>query len=406
MRRAIPHCSLRISFRAASRVQRADPVPSPVLLALLLVAAFGLAAWLVVRRHSLPRWRGPRSDHFDGRRFVNQATIPDKSLRDVLRWQLGGTREAWPEWIDGEPGPPPPARVADGALRVTWVNHATVLVQMDGRNVLVDPVWSERVSPVSWAGPKRHRAPGLRFEDLPPIDVVVVSHAHYDHLDVATLRRLAREHRPVFVVGLGNAEYLRRFGVVLADARASAPVDATGGADGERPPSGRLVELDWDDALALGDGMRLVALPAQHWSSRTPWDRARTLWCAFVLEGPAGRVYLAGDTGYGAHLADAGHRFGPFRLAVLPIGAFLPRWFMRDNHMSPGDAVRAAADLRAAESIVVHFGTFALGDDGPTTPVDALRAALAGAGDDAPSVRVVAHGMGYAVPPLPPSGSR
>lgn len=350
-----------------------------VLAALVLLLPLGAAAFH--RRFSARRYQGPVSDHFDGERFHNLERVPDKTFGDILRWRREGGAEPWPAWIASEPGPPPEASVAGGALRATLVNHATVLLQMDGLNLLTDPVWSERVSPVPWAGPRRRRAPGLRLEEVPPLDAVLLSHNHYDHLDVPTLRQLAARGPAPILTGLGNAEYLARFGV--ADER-----------------SGRVRELDWGDEQELPGGVRVVALPARHWSSRSPWDRARSLWCSWVIEGPSGRVYVAGDSGYGGHFAAIGAAYGPFRLALLPIGAFLPRWFMRDNHMAPDEALRVAEELRAETSIVVHYGTFPLGDDGPDTPLAELRVALERAGGGAPRIVALEHGVGYDVPPF------
>jgi L-ascorbate metabolism protein UlaG (beta-lactamase superfamily) len=340
---------------------------------LLLLVALGLAAWGTIHHLSAPRWNGPVSDHFDGERFHNLEPTPDKSLADVLRWKMRSERAGVPAWIESEPGPPPPRRVGDGALRVTLVNHATLLVQMDGVNFLTDPVWSERVGPFSWAGPKRHRAPGLRLGDLPPVDVVLVSHNHYDHMDVPTLRALATAHDPYVVVPLGNRAHLDRFGLPGA------------------------TEVDWGDTVELGNGVRVTALPARHWSSRTMGDRRRTLWAAYLIEGPSGRVYVAGDTGYGSHLAAAGEAYGPFRLALLPVGAFRPRWFMHPVHVAPDEALRAATELRARTSVPMHYGTFQLGDDGLMEPVDTLRADLARLGPSAPRVLVLEHGVGVEV---------
>lgn len=345
-------------------------------LAVLLLLGAVVGAWYL----SVPRWRGPVSDHFDGRRFHNREPTADKGLLTVLRWQLGGTATPWPAWVDAAPGPRPAARVDGGGLRVTLVNHATLLVQMDGVNVLTDPVWSERVGPARWLGPKRRRPPGLRFDELPPIHAVLVSHNHYDHMDVPTLRRLAGAHGSArLAVPLGNGAYLARFGVPGAH------------------------ELDWGDTLEVAPGVRVIAAPAQHWSSRTPFDRRHALWSAFVIEGPSGRVYVGGDTGDGAHFAEAGRRLGPFRLALLPIGAFLPRWFMRDHHIGPDQALAAARALNAETSVVMHYGTWALGDDGMMEPVDSLRAELARLGGAAPRVLVLEHGVGWDAPPAEPA---
>jgi len=301
---------------------------------------------------SVPRWRGT-SAHFDGERFVNDPPIEHHGFGDLMKWRNNRDPGPWREWTDAPPGPPPPRRVGAGELRVTFVNHATVLVQMDGLNILTDPIWSERASPVTWAGPHRHRPPGLRFEDLPPIDVVLVSHNHYDHMDLATLQRIARAHHPRIFVGLGNLPTLDDAGV----------------------PGAR--ELDWWQGAELTGDVKVVAVPAQHFSARSLTDRDRALWVGFVVSGPAGAVYFAGDTGYGPHLAEIGRRLGPIRLALLPIGAFRPRWFMHAVHLAPEEAVRAADDLGAATSVAIHFGTFALGDDGEDEAPALLAEAIA-----------------------------
>ena len=218
----------------------------------------------------------------DGR-FVNLEPTPDRSLREVMRWQLGsmsaGQRGAWSRWREIAPQPAPPARVTAG-VRVTWVNHATALVQLAGRNLLTDPVWSTRVSPVAFAGPRRRHAPGIALDALPPLDAVLLSHDHYDHLDVPTLRALAARHRMPVLTGLGNAGRLAGAGVP------------------------RAVELDWGDSARLaGDGgsdggsgaVDVTFVPARHWSARGRGDRRRTLWGGFVVAAPGARVYFAGD---------------------------------------------------------------------------------------------------------------
>ncbi len=224
-------------------------------------------------------------------------------------------------------------------LRVTFVNHATVLLQIAGVNVLTDPIWSRRASPLPFAGPRRRRPPGIRFVDLPPIDLVLISHNHYDHLDLPTLQALARSHAPRFITTLGNAALLQREGI--------EPV----------------TEMDWWQEQPLPGGLRLTCVPAQHFSARGLCDRCRTLWCGFVLHGRGGPIYFAGDTGWGSHFSEIARRFGPPRLALLPIGSHLPRWFMRPVHLSPAEAVRAHQVLGAQASMAIHFGTFPMADD-------------------------------------------
>ncbi|HEY0590125.1 MAG TPA: MBL fold metallo-hydrolase, partial [Thermoanaerobaculia bacterium] len=251
----------------------------------LAAAGAAVAGILVAGRHfSAPRYQGPPSDHFDGRGFLTLRPIGHERFA-FLKWILTRDQGPWADWIDAPPAPAPPERAADGALRVTFVNHATVLIQMDGVNVLTDPIWSGRTSPVSWAGPRRRRPAGIRLADLPPIDAVLVSHNHYDHLDLQTLRHLADRFAPRIFTGLGNDLLLR----------------ATGIAGGE--------PLDWWESRELRAGVRVHFVPAQHFSSRGTRDRNATLWGGFVLESPSGAVYFAGDTGWGPHFAAIRDRF-------------------------------------------------------------------------------------------------
>jgi len=303
-----------------------------------------------------PAYRGPVSDHFDGDVFKNDAFTDQNDFARLIQWQMNRERGEWPEWVDAPPGEKPPESVDDGSVRVTMVNHATLLIQMDGVNVLTDPVWSLRTSPVSFAGPSRRRPPGIRFEDLPKIHVVVISHNHYDHLDVETLARLAREHAPRILVPLGNTALLEQEGIA-------------GGEDG-----------DWWDVVQVSDRVKVVHAPAQHFSGRGMSDRMKTLFAGFVVEGPSARVFFAGDTGYGPHFTAVREKLGAPDIALLPIGAFRPRWFMKAVHTDPSDAMQAHVDLGARFSIGMHFGTFPLADDGADEPVVELEKARAARG--------------------------
>jgi L-ascorbate metabolism protein UlaG (beta-lactamase superfamily) len=334
------------------------------------ITAVAAALGIVSERFLIasPPYRGPVSDHFDGRKFHNVDPVWHGG-GSFLKWQLTKEPGPWPEWIDDPPGPPPERRVDGGRVRITWVNHATMLVQMDGLNILTDPIWSERCSPFSFVGPKRHRGPGLRFEDLPPIDAVLVSHNHYDHLDLPTLRRLRGSR---IVTPIGNAALMAREGVPDA------------------------IDLDWWQQTALSDRVTVTVVPGQHFCARAISDQNRTLWGGFVISGPSGHVYFAGDTGRGKHFAEIGARFQPIRAALLPIGAYQPRWFMRPVHISPAEAVDAHQALGARTSIAMHFATFHLGDDGYDAPAQDLRAAVASKGN--PDFRIVEHGVGVDVP--------
>jgi L-ascorbate metabolism protein UlaG (beta-lactamase superfamily) len=336
----------------------------------VVLAGFGVGCVL-----SAPAYRGRMSDHFDGERFRNLTRSVEHGFGDFLKWQASRRQGPWREWTAAEPGLPPPRLVEGGAMRVTFVNHATLLLQMDGLNILTDPIWSERASPVSFAGPKRVRPPGIRFEDLPPIDVVLVSHNHYDHMDLPTLERLASTFHARFYVGLGNARFLAEHGIEGA------------------------IDLDWWQSVELAPGVKLTAVPSQHFSARGMTDRNKTLWTGFVVSGSKGSAYFAGDTGYGSHFRAIQERLGPMRVALLPIGAYRPRWFMRPVHMSPRDAIRAALDLEAQTSVAMHFGTFPLADDGEEEPSDELRVALASEPQLAPErFWILGFGEGREVP--------
>jgi L-ascorbate metabolism protein UlaG (beta-lactamase superfamily) len=325
-----------------------------------------------------PAYHGRTSDHFDGTRFHNYVRIRDNQIEDALRLAIHealGKRGRWTDWED-VPTDVPPRRVGMGDLRVTFVNHSTVLIQMDSLNILTDPVWSRRVSPVTWYGPARHRPPGIRFEDLPPIDVVLVSHNHYDHMDLPTLRRLVAAFHPRIITGLGNSAFLTHHGV-------------DGGED-----------IDWWQSAALTPGVRLTGVPAQHWSARSLTDRWRTLWLGFVIESASGTVYFAGDTGFGEFFTMIHDRFGPLRLAMLPIAPARPRQTMTPRHMSAGDAVRAYEVLDASAAIALHFGTFQQGDDGEEEPVDSLRRAVEAMWPCEVRFRALRNGETLTIPPL------
>ncbi|MGY4255458.1 L-ascorbate metabolism protein UlaG (beta-lactamase superfamily) [Bradyrhizobium sp. USDA 4516] len=300
---------------------------------------------------------GPVSDHFDGLHFFDPDGSPPKSLGEVLRWQFGGGRKraVWPEWAPSPHADTPPPRVEGDKVRLCFVGHASWLIQTAGLNILFDPVWSMRASPFSFAGPKRHNDPGIAFDKLPRIDVVLVSHGHYDHLDVATLSKLAGAFGPRVITPLGNDVTMR-----ASDAAIKAEA------------------FDWHQRVELGNGLAVTLVPTRHWSARGLFDRNKALWASFVLETPAGKLYIVGDSGYGdgGHFRRVAEAYGPLQLAILPIGAYEPRWFMRDQHMNPEDAVKALADCGAAQALAHHHGTFQLTDEAIDAPAMALGEAL------------------------------
>jgi L-ascorbate metabolism protein UlaG (beta-lactamase superfamily) len=290
-----------------------------------------------------PGYDGPVSDHFDGHRFFNPGVSTGRSFKDFLRWQRTRQRKLWPQWVENRAQPDLPGTLAPGEIALTFINHITFLLQFRGLNVLTDPVYSQRVSPFRNLGPQRVRNPGLAFESLPPIHLVLVTHNHYDHLDIETLLRLQRTHEPRFITTLGNRAFLEEFGILSVQ------------------------DLDWWQSVAVAEA-NVTLTPAQHWSSRRPRNRNRTLWGGFIVRADGRQVYFAGDTGYGRHFREVRARFGRVDLALLPIGAYEPRWFMRDQHMNPDDAVRAHLDLEAKISVGTHFGCFQLTDEGIDDP--------------------------------------
>ena len=286
-------------------------------------------------------YQGPLSDHFDGARFFHPGLpASDKSLLDLLKWTFSRKPTPWPARVPAKVGVRPADRVA--GLQITHIGHASYLVQTDGYNILLDPIWSERASPVKWAGPRRFNPPAIAFEHLPAIDAVLVTHNHYDHLDTATLQRLWVAHHPQLFAPLGNDAVIR---VAVPDVEVQ-----TG---------------DWWDSFALTEHIRLTIVPSYHWSSRGVRDRRMALWGGFILQTPAGVIYCAGDTAYrdGAIFPEMGKRFGPPVVAVLPIGAYGPRWFMQTQHADPRDAVQIALACGAKHVLGVHWGTFPLTDE-------------------------------------------
>jgi len=289
----------------------------------------------------------PFPRHFDGRRFFNPDAPQARGFLDVLRWKLTSRRESSARFVSDVEPSKPPSCVQGNELRVTLINHSTLLLQQSGINILTDPIWSARASPLTSIGPRRRRAAGVRWEDLPRIDVVLLSHNHYDHMDLFTLRRLTDRGQCQFIVPAGVARVLK--------SRSIGPVN----------------ELDWGESLSLARST-IHAVPALHFSARALFDRNRTLWCGYMIEAAGRVVYFAGDSGFGAHFARIRERFGPPRLALLPIGAYEPRWFMSPVHMAPDEAVRAHQILGAETSIAIHHGTFQLADEGIDTPKQSL----------------------------------
>jgi len=283
--------------------------------------------------------------HFDGRRFFNPAGTNGQPLSAVPRL-MRAKRSRWPASVPVHQRQPSSPTHQD-ELVVTFIGHLTFLLQTTTGNLLTDPIYSKRASPVSFAGPRRARQPGVAFADLPEIAVVLLSHNHYDHCDLPTLRALAQRFQPLVITPVGNAPLVQSAGIR------------------------RIEELDWWQSTSAAP-WPITMTPAQHFSARTPFDRNRALWGSFVITATGRRIFFAGDSGYGPHFQEIHNRGGAVDLALLPIGAYEPRWFMKDVHMNPAEAVQAHLDLGARQSIGMHFGTFQLTTESITDPITAL----------------------------------
>ncbi len=309
----------------------------------------------------------PVSDHCDGERFHNvvldeapAVAQAGRGLLPILRWRLGGTRSRWPDRItDPAPAGSPTAAPPPSGVTLTFIGHATFLLRTGPLTILTDPIFSERCSPVAWVGPKRARPPGRRLDELPPIDLVLISHNHYDHLDLPSLRAVVARDNPAFVTPLGNRRH-------LAEAGAEAG-------------AGMVIELDWWQAHRIGETV-ITATPARHFSARTPFDGNRALWSGFMIEQPGQRTLFAGDSGAGPHWREIADRLGQPDLALLPVGAYAPRSLMAAVHMDPEEAVAAHQALGAHRSVGMHFATFQLTDEPIDEPEARLAAAVARAG--------------------------
>ena len=284
------------------------------------------------------------SDHFDGEKFFNLRNATPRPFSEVPR-MMAERGSPWPAQVPVEPHQPPP--LGSSTAVVTFIGHATFLIQTQEGNIITDPIYSEIAGPLNLAGPRRSRAPGVRFEDLPPITAVLLSHNHYDHCDIRTLRRIRKRFKPLLITPVGNARMGRKAGLKQVE------------------------ELDWWETAKTAP-WPITLTPAQHFSARTPFDRNRALWGGFMIQVGSRRIYFAGDSGYGEFFREIRRRLGPIDFAMLPIGAYEPRWFMRPIHMNPAEAVQAHLDLESPRSVGMHFGTFRMTIEGIDAPLVAL----------------------------------
>jgi L-ascorbate metabolism protein UlaG (beta-lactamase superfamily) len=299
-----------------------------------------------------PRYKGEVTNHFNGKRFINPGNVQAKGLPDVFKWLFTRKRTRWGSFAEEPFGQKPEPRI-HSPNRITFINHSCFLIQTKGLNILTDPIYSERASPFSWSGPKRMRPPGIRFDDLPHIDIVLLSHNHYDHLDIATLKKISNQFQPHIYTALGVERLLRNHGIAS------------------------VTEMDWWSENMFNKDVELIAVPAQHFSGRGMFDRDATLWIGFVIRMPEGNIYFAADTGYNNEtFKEIRKRMSPVMLSIIPIGAYEPRWFMSPIHCSPDEAVKIHKDVQSRLSIGSHFGTFPLADEGREQPVIELKNAM------------------------------
>ena len=283
--------------------------------------------------------------------FFNPHNVDPKGFGALFKWMLTSNRAKWPDYVENKYKFEYLEVQDSNEIIITYINHSSFLIQLKGCNILTDPVFSERVSPFSWVGPKRVRDSGIKIEELPKIDVILVSHNHYDHLDINSLIEINKKHSPLFLIPANVGELLL---------------------DNEID---NFIELKWWQTSVISNNLKVTFTPAQHFSGRGVFDRFQTLWGSFLINYNENKVYFGGDTGYSDHFKKIGDYFKEIDIAFIPIGAYEPRWFMRDVHTNPDDAVLAHKDLHSKFSIGMNFGTFQLTDEAINQPIEDLKIA-------------------------------
>lgn len=313
---------------------------------IILITIVALVLLIVVVGYLLSAkgYSGKQSKHFDGKKFINPTGIPANGLTQVFKYVTTREPEPWQRNYENYIRDIPLEKPDTNQVMITFVNHSTFILRYEDMTILTDPVWSERCSPVQFVGPSRFRPPGVNYKDLPTIDVVIISHNHYDHLDKRTIQKLIEDYNPKFVVPLGLDHLLRKWGAKDIEV------------------------LDWWETTQIKN-LTVKSVPANHFTSRGTFDRDQTLWCGYIIKQNNHKVYFVGDTGYGDIFKEIGKREGSIDVSLIPIGAYLPRWFMSPIHVSPKESVMIHKDVNSQQSIGMHFGTFALADDGPDRPI-------------------------------------
>ncbi len=311
-----------------------------ILLVVTCVIVFILLVILIGGLLSTQPHRGEKTSNFNGHRFLNPSRVSAKGADGVAAYMTKRKPNKWPKDLDQSVRQTPLAKPQLDQIQYTFINHSTFLIQHKGQNILTDPIWSKRCSPFQFMGPKRQRPPGLPFEMLPSIDIVLLTHNHYDHMDKQTIRKLAIKYNPTFITSLGNKATVEKW------------------------VNSKVVELDWHQNTSINT-LTYTALPANHFSSRGTRDRNTSLWCGFLIKSDSHKINFVGDTGYSSVFKEIGEKYGPFDLSLIPIGAYLPRWFMSPIHVAPEESVQLHYDLQSKKSVAMHFGTFKLADDNP-----------------------------------------
>jgi L-ascorbate metabolism protein UlaG (beta-lactamase superfamily) len=296
------------------------------------------------------------SDHFDGKCFYNPTLPKGFSAVTGAYKMINAKRGWWPSSAGNEGIPRLHEKLGPADIAVTFVNHATFLIQMPGVNILTDPVWSERASPFRWIGPRRIRKPGIQFDELPKIDLILISHNHYDHLDIDTLKKLNERFSPEVLAAAGDRKLVESTGLR------------------------NVLELDWWEDVQFSSHLKVTFTPTQHFSARGLFDRQHSLWGSYMIHNLGRRIYFGGDAGYSSHYSEIKRRLGSPDIALLGIGAYEPRWFMRPMHMNPAESVKAHDDLESKQSIGMHFGTFRMSAEAFDQPREDLKMALLKAG--------------------------
>ena len=286
-------------------------------------------------------YKGPKTKNFNGKKFIDNKNPYTKNFLDFLKWQLTKEQKTWPEKVPLKITAKPLKSINDNKIHITYVGHACFLIQINNTNILTDPIWSDRASPFSFIGPKRIIDPGIEFNNLPNIDIVLISHNHYDHLDLTTINKLWKKFKPKIITPLGNDTIIKKINKSI-----------------------KVTTKNWNDQVIINNNITIYIEPVQHWSARGLFDKNHALWSGFVIETKTnGNIYFAGDTGYSNYFKQTKQKFKKINIAILPIGAYKPRWFMKYAHMNPQDAIQASIDLGNPTTIPSHFDVFPLADE-------------------------------------------